>query len=72
MLCIPSWPGTLYIDKVDLEFIDSPAFLLNAVPPPMVNMTSLPSQLAQRLELQVGRHSHSAFNWVSGNLNPSP
>lgn len=30
MLCIPSWPGTLYIDKVDLEFIDSPAFLLNA------------------------------------------
>lgn len=30
MLCIPNWPGTIYIDKVDLEFIDSPAFLLNA------------------------------------------
>lgn len=30
MLCIPNWPGTIYIDKVDLEFIYSPAFLLNA------------------------------------------
>lgn len=63
MLCIPSWPGTIYIDKVGLEFIYSPAFLLNAGRkvlyhhPWSIWLVCL--AVAQRLELQVGQYSHS-------------